>query len=471
MYDRMSDDVFEKFAENAERERLARENRGSFTNFEPREEVKWKECAANVPTIVRFVGAPPEMSDDPTTAKNVFIARVLDDNGKQTKIIHPNPDTDKDNLINQIINKIYKPKWINSTIPGEKNTKYYPVEKDFPEIFNWVDKGGYKPEDPQYKFSKGLRGREVLLANVIDRMDTWCAENKHTKLLAKSIYVSDDGREFVEEGISTYGVMDRLIRLITAYNSWETWDAVIIRSTSMNNPYTVLNATTALAEIPRDYQKYVSKNTGLTDEELTYERYDLNSPESIFRPTSYTKIYNRFQQWIKKIDAALETDFYEQLLVGVEREKKERAEKESRVESYTSTSMVVDEPVKEIVTEKKVEPVTEDLPWEEKEIEEKPVTTPTRTARTRTPKVEENKHEAWMDLPYGDTLPDKYKSKVLEVIKNEDGVPVDIKWDLDEEMSECFNEEYEYPDGTKHKCTCLAPVDVARCPICNISFE
>ena len=228
------------------------------------------------------------------------------------------------NLINKIINKIYTIKWVKSNNPNEKSIKVYPVEQEYPEIFNWVDKGGYKPEDSQYKFSKGLRGRECFLVNVIDRMDPWCVENKHTKLLAKSIYTTDDGREFVEEGISTYGVMDRLQHIIGAYGSWEAYDICIIRSSSMNNPYTILNCNTALAEIPKDYQKYVSKTPYLTDEELTYERYDLNSSESIFRPTSYTKIYNRFQQWIKKIDAALETDFYEQLLAGVEREKKER---------------------------------------------------------------------------------------------------------------------------------------------------
>ena len=463
MYNQVSDDLFEQFAEKAEREREARENRGGFNSFEPREEIKWKECAPNIPTIVRLVGAPLGMSDDPTTMRSVFIARVLDDNGKQTKVIHTDPVKDKDYIINKIINKVLQVKWDNS---GEKGVKFYPVEKEYPEIFNWVNKGGYKPDDPQYKFSKGLKGRDALILNVIDRCDSWCKDNHHTKLLAKSIYKTDDGREFVEEGISTFGVLDRLTKIVTAYGNWAHYDISVLRSSSMNNPYTIVNCNTALAEIPREYQKYVSNNPDLTEEELNYERYNI---AELFKPTSYTKIYNRFQQWIKKIDAALDTDFYEQLLEGVEREKKERAEKESEVPSYTSTSVVVDEPVKEILNKKAEDdepPFDVDTPSEpiKEEVKEPAV----RATRTRKP-VTETKHEPWMDLPYGENIPEELRSKVLAVIKDVDGDVKEIKWDYPEDqLAACFNEEAHNGKG----CSCTAPVvdNLTRCPACNIEF-
>ena len=461
MYNQVSDDLFEQFAEKAEREREARGNRRGFNSFEPREEIRWYELKTGEPAIVRFVGAPAGMSDDPTTMRSVFIARVLDDNGKQTKVVHTDPIKDKDYILNKIINKVLQVKWDNS---GEKGVKFYPVEKEYPDIFNWVNKGGYKPDDPQYKFSHGIRGRECLLANVIPRQDPWCVENKHTELLAKSIYRTEDGREFVEEGISTYGVMDRLTKLVQAYGSFERWDCAILKSSSMNNPYTVINANVAKAEIPKRYHQYISTMDHLTEEELNYERYNL---AELFKPTSYAKIYNRFQQWIKKIDAALDTDFYDLLLEGVEREKKERAEKESEVPSYTSTSVVVDEPVKEILNKKTEDdepPFDVDTPSEpiKEEVKEPAV----RATRTRKP-VTETKHEPWMDLPYGENIPEELKSKVLAVIKDADGDVKEIKWDYPEDqLAACFNEEAHNGKG----CSCTAPIEILRCPACNIEF-
>ena len=462
MYAQVSEDLFEAYALKAEKEREARENRGSGNSYQPREDVKWHATQVGIPSIVRIVGAPLGMSDDPSTMRSVFISMIKGDDGKMFKVVHPDPRQEPDYIINKIINRVMAPKWNNGV-------KYFPVKDEFPEIYNIVEKNGFKPEEPRYKFDRGWRGVERLIIPVISRTEMdWHRENKKVMLLARNITVRDDGTEWVDEGVSTYTYMPKLEHLIRSYGSLERIDLAIVRGNSIESPVTIVNASNSPREVAKDYQKYISTVDHLTDEELSWDRPNLTE---IYKNTSATRIFNKLQQTIKKIDASLNTDYYGELLDLVEKEKIERTEKESQIESYTSTSMVADEPVKEIIKEEKTETSTDDLPWEEKEIEETPKVT-TRTTRTRVPKVEEKTHAAWMDLPYGDSIPDEYKPKVLEVVKNKDGIPVDVKWDVsdDEELAECFNEEYEYPDGTKHKCTCLTFADMVKCPICGQEY-
>jgi len=58
----------------------------------------------------------------------------------------------------------------------------------------------------------------------------------------------------------------------------------------------------------------------MTDEERSWEQYDLNK---LFKFTTYTKIYNHLKGKIARIDAALDTNFLAELKFLVDKEKAE----------------------------------------------------------------------------------------------------------------------------------------------------
>lgn len=462
MYNQVDESLFEAWATKIDQEDRAREIRKN-SNFEPLEEINWLGLETGVPAIVRMVGAPEGFSNDPDTALITFTSLIKDDDGKYLRIYHPDPRSDREYILNKIINEVTRVNWVN----GERQPIY---EEKAPDIYNIVTKNGLTPNDPAYRYNSGWSGRGILLVNVIDRVNyEWHRENKKTKLLAKSVRPRPDGSGFyVEEGVPSYVFRERLKHLITSYGGYNAYDLMIMKTgKAMSDAYQIIPATFTPREVPKDYQQYISNEDKLTDEELSWSRVPILER---FKNTSATKLFNRLQKTIKKIDAACDTDFYDQLYVLVEKERKEKAEQASETPSYTSPSMIVDEPVKNIVEEKvveipKVEPVTEEIKEGAK------TTTPQRASRARVAKSSTS-NEAWRSLPYGDSLPDELKPHVKSVIRNADGVPVDIEWEgIDEDqLVQCFNEDYTYPDGTVHKCICVAPSDTEVCAICGQQF-
>ena len=424
----ITDEMFAKYAQKSERE--AQRN-----DFAPRNfvEIKWTGCKTNEPTIIRVVGGPPDAKDlGNYTAKTVNIAWIVGDDGKKFKLIRPNMNEDAGYLINKIISAVTKPKWVNGT-------KTFPVQEQYPDIYNLVTKNGLADTDPRAKFDKGWKGKEVLIINVIDRaqMD-WHRENKHTMLLAKSVNEGNDGSIYADEGISKYVVQPKFNHLFMSYGSWENYDIAITKTGNMNEPYIIVNATHSPREIKQEYQKYISTDDSLTDEEKSWEKYDL---ETLYHVTSMTKIKNRLKGAIKKIDYALGTHFFEELETLAEKERLEmeakRAEEEAdgiihgtanSFNSYNSASVA---PVQSQAT-----PAT------------RKVAQPVQTA----PAVK---------LPYQDELPAEFQSMIKSVKKNADGT-FDVDWDVAnpaEDLALC------------PECGLPAPQNVPFCPKCHLQFE
>ena len=176
-----------------------------------------------------------------------------------------------------------------------------------------------------FMFEKGWTGRNVLLMNVLDREQMeWHKENKHSMLISRNIGVGKDGTEFPEVGVPSYGFSGALGNLFKFYGSWEKYDIGITRTGLKEAPYRVINATKYIEETG-DKSDLVLE-APLTDEERAYEQYDLGK---LFQLTNYTKIYNHLKGKIARIDATLNTKFLDDLKFLVDKEKKERVEKQT----------------------------------------------------------------------------------------------------------------------------------------------
>ena len=439
------DDLFTAYAEKQEEEALARPHgEGNFTR--EYETIKWSalgEGKKNTPRVIRVMGGPPNSKLDAYTARTVTISWIVGDNGKKFKVVKPSLAEDPTHFLNRVINKVQAFTWVDKT-------KVYTVKVKDPDLFNLVDKNGLEESDPRFKMEKGWKGKEVLIMNVIDRtqMD-WHKENKHSMLLAKGINVHPDGSEIADEGISSYGVSSRLNHLFMSYGSWEKYDIAISRTGKMDAPYVVLNASNSPMEVDKSIRDFISKEPCLTDEEKSWERYDL---DKIFGYTTATKIFNRLKGTLKRIDTSLGTSFYEEIQELSEKEKKEWEEKYKDVNESVSIENNIEDistgsnPNVAIATDKAFAP---------------------KRAMVTRQRVEEkvegsSDHEPWMDLPHPEVLTEEQKKMVLEVIKDASGKVTNIKWDCpDENLVLC-------PDNS---CGVPTPYECTGCPNCGMLFE
>ena len=344
-------DAFEAFSNQTQALADAEANRTSTSgnnNQVTYEEQKWVGLDQGKYHIMRIVGNPPESMTPgfkaaDTDAHEIYYSEIKADDGKKFQLRLPvrGDLPEKDHLIWRIIDKVLTVTWTNKV-------KSYKYQDKFPDIFNKVKFGGWDSSNPaeakNHQYSKGWAGQKIVLMNVIDREDNWCAENKHTKLLARQIttkqYPDGTVAEFVSKGIPSYGFLNKLGGLVANYKTWENYDIGVKRTGIKTEPYQIINATAfvngKIPEIPQDKIPLVNLNP-LTEEEKAYERYNI---AKLFGPVTYAKIDAKLGASIKLIDACLGTNFYTELqtLKAEEAAKweAEKAEKEAAGETETA---------------------------------------------------------------------------------------------------------------------------------------
>jgi hypothetical protein len=124
-------------------------------------------------------------------------------------------------------------------------------------------------------------------------------------------------------------------QLFKFYKSWEKYDIGIIRTGIKETPYRIINACKHIEEVTPPELANLVVNLPLTEEEASWERYDLSK---IFGVTRYTKIYNKLRITIARIDATLGTNFEAELKNLVEKEKEEFAAMRAANEGAPETS-------------------------------------------------------------------------------------------------------------------------------------
>lgn len=344
-------DAFEAFSSQTQALAEAEANRASSSgnnNQITYEEQKWVGLEQGKYHIMRIVGNPPEsmtpgFKASDTDAHEIYYSEIKADDGKKFQLRLPvrGDLPEKDHLIWRIIDRVLTVTWTNKV-------KSYKYQDKFPDIFNKVKFGGWDSSNPaeakNHQYSKGWTGQKIVLMNVIDREDKWCAENKHTKLLARQITTKQypDGTiaEFVSKGIPSYGFLNKLGGLVANYKTWENYDIGVKRTGIKTEPYQIINATAfvngKIPEIPQDKIPLVNLNP-LTDGERAYERYNI---AKLFGPVTYTKIDAKLGASIKLIDACLGTNFYNELqtLKAEEAAKWEAEKAEKEADSVTVTA-------------------------------------------------------------------------------------------------------------------------------------
>lgn len=346
-------DAFEAFSNQTQALADAEANRASSSgnnNQITYEEQKWVGLDQGKYHIMRIVGNPPESMTPgfkaaDTDAHEIYYSEIKADDGKKFQLRLPvrGDLPEKDHLMWRIIDKVLTVTWTNKV-------KSYKYQDKFPDIFNKVKFGGWDSSNPaeakNHQYSKGWSGQKIVLMNVIDREDNWCAENKHTKLLARQIttkqYPDGTVAEFVSKGIPSYGFLNKLGGLVANYKTWENYDIGVKRTGIKTEPYQIINATAfvngKIPEIPQD--KIPLVNLGpLTDEERAYERYNI---AKLFGPVTYAKIDAKLGASIKLIDACLGTNFYNELqtLKAEEAAKWEAEKAEKEAESAVVPAQV-----------------------------------------------------------------------------------------------------------------------------------
>ena len=317
-------DAFEAFSNQTQALADAEPNRACSSgnnNQITYEEQKWVGLDQGKYHIMRIVGNPPESMTPgfkaaDTDAHEIYYSEIKADDGKKFQLRLPvrGDLPEKDHLMWRIIDKVLTVTWTNKV-------KSYKYQDKFPDIFNKVKFGGWDSSNPaeakNHQYSKGWSGQKIVLMNVIDREDNWCAENKHTKLLARQIttkqYPDGTVAEFVSKGIPSYGFLNKLGGLVANYKTWENYDIGVKRTGIKTEPYQIINATAfvngKIPEIPQDKIPLVNLNP-LTEEEKAYERYNI---AKLFGPVTYAKIDAKLGASIKLIDACLGTNFYTEL--------------------------------------------------------------------------------------------------------------------------------------------------------------
>lgn len=408
-----TEDAFLKYAQSLEEAEKKRNERPTFTPVQrDYESIEWTGLEPGKDKVIRILGNPPGFGEaKPSDARVVIISRIVADDGKMIRVCRPSYEYFVNNgeapeyFLDKVIRAAKGCRWINGKrvcLLQEKN----------PALYDKVDKNGFDPSDFRYKIDKGWAGRAVFLANVIDRsqMDTH-RSTKHSMLLSKKISYKGD-KEYAEDGVPAYGFVDKLIPKVVAYGPWEGYDLSVRKTGQMSNPYQVCVASRVPEEVQSDVRQYITTQTELTEEEASWERYDLNK---LYATTSYTKLWNRLRDTIRAIDKELDTHFYEEL--------KELADKEKEKEKLESEEAEVKgEEISEVAT------VTEAAPFDINPAPKAPI----KERRVPTRDID------WSLLPHADLLSDSQKAMIKSVTKQEDG-SICVDYDTDETIYRCIN--------------------------------
>ena len=392
-----TEDAFLKYAKSLEEAEKKRNEKPSFTPVQrDYEEVLWTGLEQGKDKVVRILGNPPGFGEaKPSDARVVIISRIVADDGKMIRVCRPSYEYFVNNgeapeyFLDKVIRAAKGCRWINGKrvcLLQEKN----------PALYNKID--------------KGWAGRAVFLANVIDRsqMDTH-RSTKHSMLLSKKISYKGD-KEYAEDGVPAYGFVDKIIPKVVAYGPWEGYDLSVRKTGQMSNPYQVCVASRVPEEVQSDVRQYIVTQTELTEEEASWERYDLNK---LYATTSYTKLWNRLRDTIRAIDKELDTHFYEELKELADKEKEKLKSEEAEAK---------EEEISEVAT------VAEAAPFDINPAPKAPI------KERRAPARDIN----WSLLPHAGSLSDSQKAMIKSVTKQEDG-SICVDYDTDETIYRCIN--------------------------------
>lgn len=450
----LDDDFFKNYSKKV-KEETEKKAGNSGNSFAPKdyEEIAYAGCDKGFYRVVRLIGAPIGAESQgykrkPTDPVEILMCDVKDDNGKRFTIKLPlRAERSSDNhVLIRLWDKVMEKTYINRQAVFVNKDKH-------PELFELISKGGFKPEDGMsYTYAGGLKGDRLSIYNCIDRSDSWCKDNKHSKILARDVNVDDQGRVWGKPGIKSYGSVQKIADIIGKYGSFMKYDLGFERTGVKENPWNIKNASRLKeAGMLEDMSNADGSEVNpdqivvgpLSDEERGYELYDL---DKLFAPTSYTKIYQRIPSFFKMTDATLGTSFEDEIRALSEKEKakwaadRENAQAEAENKEIQKNLNLSEAEIKEATSP-------------DNELDNAMRPAPAKRSSVASAGLSADKTALLKGYQY---LTDDIKSRIKDV-QTVDG-KTKIVWDRDDDLLECDT------------CGALSPESATACPVCGTKF-
>jgi hypothetical protein len=446
---RLFQEALQKNKKEREEKEQKRQSGFSF-NYE---KIEWCGLKSGKDVVGRLIGRPIELRKEAIDPSLVYFSKILNDNGtgyievkwKQKE----DGSLDNDWILKELYDAVMKKEWVKYA-DGHKNDKnydgeYHFVNKDKPSFLRLSIN---KKKDASAKFIPPKSSpKKRLLINFLDRMDSWCKDNKHYKLLSsnRNYWKDDDqGNPIV---ISDFGVPEMVYTRIIAYRS--SWDLDVI-ITKNYNPNDLANAY-IVKDIFEDKISIAAKEIGktgpLTEEEKSYAAYDI---DKFSKPTSYQKLLKNLMGLFTYADAdtGMRHDFVNRLKKLAEDEAKENAANKKEQEESKEVPIEINVIVKNPIENAKAK---------------------SRARQTTIIEVATDSIESLcaINFPKWDVLSSAEKKEYLNWIEKFDGkVPV-YKSDSDPNNAPlpCPNKDCRFVDS---EVTTTFPVTIFTCAVCGV---
>ncbi len=213
--------------------------------------------------------------------------------------------------------------------------------------------------DPTNIMERGWRGTKFVLMNVIDRMDDWCVENNHCKVLVKDATFNADTNFWNATPGMPVSVCNEMFR--KANDNMYPIDGIdfaIIRylTPKINNTEKIYYDTYLGSEervimqynTPElDYSKLVNVDD-TTEEEFSYGKYNF-AEMPLYRTSSVSTFMRKKGKFVKAVDKKYHTNFFDQFSAIAEKEKEAYKEEiqEARNTTVTKENDIPSKPVVE----------------------------------------------------------------------------------------------------------------------------
>jgi hypothetical protein len=455
--------ALEKQAQQKKEEEEAKErkrNTGSFdwedVEYFALEDKKYKVC--------RVLGLPAELREKPTDPKFVLQSEILRDNKKSyLKVNWPIVERDgkmvpdPDWILTRLMNKVKEGKWQkyedNKIDEKGKSGKWVNFHTET-SIFKRIE-GNSKPNE---KYPRNFYPSMKAVANVIDRHDDWCKENKHSKSIMAGVnpYTFTNDKDEDQTIYYTkllpkqcYSEIVSHLNNCIGVKSLSDIDIVIYKDSKADGfqKYWCFDKT--------DYPKYLKDETAhklaneepLTKEELEYELYDL---DKFYGVTSYASLKRNIVAIFKLCDAELNTSFEKELDALCKEEAANRPQQESirededkDEERYSS----LDEEIEESIDNSEREKTVSEAKSEEKSIKEL----------------------CNLNFPSWDKLSKNEQEIMIESIDHFEGVIPKYKSEIEDAL--CAVKTCFFPDTEEPTSYPESPREVKTCPVCGDKID
>lgn len=331
-------------AKKAREMKLKEESSGGFGSVD----VPDFKCAVLKPNkgiIIRLIGNSVEMAEKDTDPIIVEKSMIKGDDDKWFNLIWSKDENHPMNKIRKTI--LGKYSWDKENKCRIYENKDLAVFKRF--MTNGIDGNPY---------NQGMMPQKFILFNCITRGDdTWCKDNKHTKMLCWDATEKEVDGKMVS--YPTYGVKPSFYKIL-----WEEKCCLINRHFEDSDFYVKrLNKDTKIGDsymmVLTPEEKSAIRNEGekqgvdflsfinddyLSDEEASYEKYVLKNIPFVSMPTPVSVILSKLGKYIKEVDKTFGTNHYEEFVewkakeISELKQKNENKEDDSKKEESVSTS-------------------------------------------------------------------------------------------------------------------------------------